>query len=295
MTQPNFMIIGAQKSGTKWLSYNLRMHPEVFIYPYEIHYFNLLSNYEKGVSWYERHFDEAERYQCAIGEKTPNYLWITDEDVVTPFGTHRANLHRSVFGYAPNAKLIVMLRDPVHRAISAVNHYVRQGQLSPKVHIDEYLVGGAVALADRYGVRAMGHYDEALNAYFELYSREQFHFLFFERDVVENPAQGLQKTCEFLGIDQGYDFSEQENKANEFYERQIGYATLAHARPGMRRHLRRIERRIPDSASRLLFGPPLQKQRPSDAAVEQLAKYYAVSNLRLFELLDVPPQPWTGV
>ncbi|WP_424097675.1 sulfotransferase domain-containing protein [Moorena producens] len=59
MTLPNFLIIGAQKAGTTWLSHNLREHPEVFIPSDEIHYFNKRYNLNQGIEWYKQHFADV--------------------------------------------------------------------------------------------------------------------------------------------------------------------------------------------------------------------------------------------
>ena len=70
-TTPDFIIIGAQKSGTTWLVDMLRDHEGVFIPRDEVHFFN--GHFDKGIDWYASHFNEASKNQC-IGEKTPDYL-----------------------------------------------------------------------------------------------------------------------------------------------------------------------------------------------------------------------------
>ena len=56
--KPNFLIVGAARSGTTYLARNLREHPEVFIArKKELHFFN--KEYQKGIDYYERYFEEA--------------------------------------------------------------------------------------------------------------------------------------------------------------------------------------------------------------------------------------------
>src|SRR5262249_40448697 len=74
MASPNFIIIGAQKSGTTWLARHLRNHPEVFLVRGEIHFFDKDFNFARGRDWYESQFAAATTHR-AIGEKTPEYLW----------------------------------------------------------------------------------------------------------------------------------------------------------------------------------------------------------------------------
>jgi len=74
MGLPNFLIIGAQKSGTTWLARILKQHPEIFVYGKEIHFFDRQQNFDKGIDWYKGHFEEIPHKQF-VGEKTPDYLW----------------------------------------------------------------------------------------------------------------------------------------------------------------------------------------------------------------------------
>jgi hypothetical protein len=99
---PDFVIIGATKSATTWLSSNLSAHPRVFLPSPELHYFS--RHYDKGEEWYRSHFADARDGQL-IGEKSASYL----PDAQTP---HR--LHRLL----PKARLIAQLRNPIERAYS---------------------------------------------------------------------------------------------------------------------------------------------------------------------------------
>ena len=136
MTLPNFLIIGAQKAGTTWLAKKLCQHPDVFMPSQEIHFFNLKSNFRKGIDRYENHFANA-RNRAVIGEKTPNYLWIVEKNS----GNHLPNIHRNIHKHIPDAKLVVIVRNPVDRLISAVNHYRRYGEFSPFWNIDDIILG----------------------------------------------------------------------------------------------------------------------------------------------------------
>ena len=55
---PTFLIIGAQKSATRWLRFNLGLHPDVYVAPSEIEFFNNRNRYnDLGVSWYRAQFE----------------------------------------------------------------------------------------------------------------------------------------------------------------------------------------------------------------------------------------------
>ncbi len=109
---PYFIGLGAQKSGTTSVDLWLRQHPEIFIPPKkELHYFSL--HYGKGAAWYQQQFKEAAPNQ-RCGEFTPYYLF-------HPLVPAR------IIQDAPQAKLIILLRDPIERTISQYNHSRRLG------------------------------------------------------------------------------------------------------------------------------------------------------------------------
>ena len=54
---PTFLIIGAQKSATRWLRLNMGLHPSVFTAGREIEFFNNHTRFEaEGVEWYREQF-----------------------------------------------------------------------------------------------------------------------------------------------------------------------------------------------------------------------------------------------
>lgn len=118
---PNFIIIGAQKSGTTSLYRYLIQHPSVIpAFHKEIHFFDL--NYRKGLFWYKSHFAKLSEIQNL---KHPyNQKIITGE--ATPYYLFHPHVPEKVFEIIPNVKLIVLLRNPVDRAYSHYHHEVKK-------------------------------------------------------------------------------------------------------------------------------------------------------------------------
>lgn len=111
---PDYLVIGAQKAGTTSLYYYLVDHPHVAAaLEEEVHFFDL--NYGRGLGWYRAHFPLGLGEGRIVGESTPYYL----------FHPHVPQRVRQV---VPDAKLIVLLRNPVDRAYSHYQHSVRQGR-----------------------------------------------------------------------------------------------------------------------------------------------------------------------
>jgi hypothetical protein len=294
MTLPNFLIIGAQKAGTTWLANLLGRHPEVFIPPREIHYFNIEENFRKGLAWYERHFEEAGGRK-AIGEKTPNYFWVTESTHSARTGTHVPHVHHRLHEALPDAKIIVLLRDPVQRAISAINHLVRMGHMPPDCDIDEVFFGRQQDLGERFGVVDMGRYARHLEAYRGCYPEDQMLVLTFEDDVAISPEKGLVKACEFLGIDSGFEFPGREERIGEYHGGSLRAAKVAYRFPSMRRAVKIVERRVPSVLGGFgtrLLGPSISKLSPSDATRERLYELYAPENRLLASMIGRVPPAW---
>jgi hypothetical protein len=128
---PDFLCIGAQKAGTTTLHDLLQRHPDAFVPEVkETHYFSL--HFDQPLAWYERHFAAARPAQI-VGEITPYYLF------------HPAAAAR-IAGQLPTARLIVLLRDPVERALSGYFHAKRHG-MEP-LPIDEAFASEADRLRD---------------------------------------------------------------------------------------------------------------------------------------------------
>ncbi len=273
---PNFLIIGAQKCGTTWLASLLRQHPDVYMPEAEIHFFDKACNYARGTDWYERHFAGA-RGEKAIGEKTPDYFWANGQGGEG----HLPNVHQNIHDVLPDAKLIVALKNPVDRAISAVRHIIRSGRISPFHKMDDLLVGEKRYLLEGYGVFEVGKFHTLLKAYLELFDPGQILILVFEEDIVENPSRGLRKVCGFLDIESSWRFLNVDEKANAFNSSTL-HLTVKYYLPFLSSLSRHLEAFLPAA-----------QYTPSRPVTEHLYRVYEAENKRLFALLKrQPPKSW---
>jgi hypothetical protein len=111
---PKFLVIGVQRGGTTSFYDALAQHPLILpALVKEVNFFGL--HYERGLSWYRAHFprDLSGDRQAVTGEATPYYLF----DPRAPARVH---------SMLPDARLLVLLRDPVDRAWS---HYLRERRM----------------------------------------------------------------------------------------------------------------------------------------------------------------------
>jgi hypothetical protein len=152
---PTFLIIGAQKSATRWLRLNLGLHPDIFTAGREIEFFNSAKNFgELGTSWYRQQFDgwDGQRF---VGEATPGYM----------FWRHRpAVMTKRIQETVPDVQLIAILRNPVDRAQSALIHHIEGKSLPPDTQLIDFVYEGPPE-RERLGIVAGGWYAASLEPF----------------------------------------------------------------------------------------------------------------------------------
>lgn len=191
---PNFLCIGAQKTGTTTLWLLLNQHPDAFLAtPRETRFFYDDLLYAGGAITYERSFFHGWDGQKAVGEKTPEYLFF--EKVP---GRIRDTLGTDI-------KLIVTIRSPAQRAHSHFRHNYQQlwECLSFEDALRKEPERIAVGELDRalYGYLERGKYAQQIKRYLDVFPRENFLYLLFEEDIVGNQELLASKLLNFLEID----------------------------------------------------------------------------------------------
>jgi hypothetical protein len=175
---PTFLIIGAQKSATRWLRLNLGLHPAVFTSAREIEFFNNGTRYrEEGTDWYRAQF-EGWAGEAIVGEATPGYM----------FWRHRpAVVSERIEETLPDVRLIATLRNPIDRAQSAMVHHMEYGALPPDSVLIE-LVKESEPERDRLGIISGGWYAASLEPYMERFGDRLLVVL---HDDVDDDARGV--------------------------------------------------------------------------------------------------------
>ncbi len=202
---PNFFIVGAAKAGTTSLYSYLRQHPEIFM-PEDVkepHYFAQVhpSRAQRFASpvfisdreAYLRLFRAGKNYP-AIGEASPSYLWCEEAP---------ARIH----AVAPEARIIIALRDPIERAYS---HYLmdyREGvQHLPffeALRQDWHSPEKGWAVSNLYV--ELGFYARQIERYLRLFGEDRVHILFHDdlRRLAQGDRQVLADVLRFLAVDVG--------------------------------------------------------------------------------------------
>jgi hypothetical protein len=200
---PAALIVGAQRCGTTSLFGFMHKHPRI-VPPTvkEVHFFD--TYFAKGLDWYRGHFPlkiELVFKQAITLEATPYYIF-------HPRALQRIKL------MLPGARIIVLLRSPIDRAISHYFHAVRWGQETlpildafaqeearlegelEKLHADETYQSFAHR---QFSYKSRGVYVDQIERCFEVFGREGVHIIQSEV-MFKSPRSVLDEVYGFLGL-----------------------------------------------------------------------------------------------
>lgn len=196
--KPNFFILGAAKSGTTSLYHYLKQHPEIFMTAIKEPTFfcNGFQVVKNPVQYFKLY--DGVTTETAIGEASHAYLT----------NPPTAELLKGLF---PEAKFIVILRNPADRAYSLYHHMRRNGYEDinsfEKALEQEEFRRTSTQFRKRcpqyfynYLYFHSGLYGLQLHRYFSLYNQNQFHILTLDQ-LMADPAKELKAIFGFLEID----------------------------------------------------------------------------------------------
>ncbi len=206
---PDFLIIGAPRSGTTSLYNYMCDHPSIIPALWkELKFFTL--NYNKGDNWYRSNFPSSllknyfiknKKMNFITGESSPHYLY-------HPFAPKR------IFKTIPKVKMIIILRNPVDRLHSGYWKAVQVGR--EKLSIEDgikkqmneepnFMKGnfsennGGNFSDFRVSYLWGGIYVDGIKRFFNVFPKEQFLILKSE-DFFENPELILHQVTDFLNL-----------------------------------------------------------------------------------------------
>ncbi|PSB52633.1 sulfotransferase [filamentous cyanobacterium Phorm 6] len=200
---PNFIIIGSQRCGTTSLYTYLAQHPQILT-PIKKEMDFCSWHFDRGIDWYLAHFPlMPEGEEFVTGEASPSY-----------FDCREAP--ERLYSACPEAKLIVLLRNPVDRAISQfyrlreLNWEGRSLDRAIKDEIErlnqnpEYIIG-----EEPGNYLARGRYIEFIKNWLAFFPKQKLLILKSE-DFYANAAATVQQVLEFLNLPE-YQLSEYQN------------------------------------------------------------------------------------
>ncbi len=205
---PNFMIVGPQRTGTTWLYWSLRQHPQVFFArPKELFYFNFLDMPEfpmyrsSELSWYLKFFDESPvkfmlKNLTTLKNHGEFYRPRIRGEATATYAAMKIDLVKEVVTLNPDIKIILMIRNPIHRAWShAKKDLLKEaGKKFSEVSEQEF----ENFFNDPYQL-ACSRYTEMIDKWSSCL-KEGNLFVGFYDDIQEAPEKLLMRTFEFLGV-----------------------------------------------------------------------------------------------
>lgn len=208
MTLPNFIIIGAARSGTTSLHHYLAQHPDVFMSPVkETRFFAWQAEWAgraevderalqhrypvRDLAAYEALFAGAAGRR-ALGEATPHYLYLP-------------GVPEAMASMVPRARLIAILRDPAERAFSGWTQQVLDGREQRSFeHVveDELSRIDQPITSDRSAYLQSGLYYSHLMRFLVRFPRDRLLVLLYD-DFARSAQATLRTVVQFLGVDGG--------------------------------------------------------------------------------------------
>lgn len=269
MTFPNFLVIGAAKSGTSSLFRYLGQHPQIYTPP------------RKEPGFFA--FEGQPVCFAGPGDERRNRLAVTDlpsyQALFKGVTTQKAYGEASVVYlysptapdrikfYVPEVKLIALLRNPVERAFSSFSHLIRDGR--------EPLPNFADALqAEEARMRAnwqylwhyqhLGFYYAQLSRYVERFPRAQLAVYTFDQFSTD-PLGTLREIFHFLDVDSSFapDISRRLNRSGMPKSKQLHRYLM---RPRLNRSL--LRRSLPPALRRWVYDTVMQWNITSSAKLE---------------------------
>jgi hypothetical protein len=278
VSPPTFIIIGAPRAATTSLHHYLRQHPQVAMSRIkETNYFAFLasreqSGYKLGTDYYwpvrspEQYAAtfELRRETRALGEASPFYLFAP-------------GVPEQIKAHAPDARLLLLLRNPIERAYSAYLKNLREGTetRSFEESIEQELTDPSThVLSETFYVRA-GMYHAHIQRYLQHFELSRIKVV-FQEDLKADAAAFMREAFEFIGVDSAFspDVSVRFNEA---------LPPLLIRKTGTRRLMKSVTRTLREYIPRKIYHSMLNLEY---ALKKRVAVYPAVSRQTRERLRD---------
>lgn len=184
MTKPNFLFIGADRCGSKWLHNIFYHHPQCFVPTIADPYF-FDKNYDKGLDWYYNLFRSVPPSAIAIGEFSHDYI-------------HSELAAKRISEHLPDIRLLATLRHPVDRTFSSYMSAYYAGVI--KTSFEKALKEVPMLINNSM-------YVEKLDIYFRYFEQYKIKILLYD-ELAEDPRRFARRAFDFVevGFAEGLDY-----------------------------------------------------------------------------------------
>ena len=231
----NFFVIGVVKGGTTSLYHYLSQHPDIFLPPIkETNHFaqndinseTFLPEYRLDVAIdldsylvkanrpiiHIAHVNSKKHYELLFRD-------VEDQKIVAEISNSYMvcpSTAEAIAAYNPEAKVAVILRNPITRAFSQFLMNLRESKAHSNDFIKEITTDAQAknrGWGSNHQYLELGNYARQLSAYYNRFPTQNIHVILYE-EYRKNPHLVLQDLCTFLGVNPNYSFNtEQESNA----------------------------------------------------------------------------------
>jgi hypothetical protein len=189
----DFIVVGAAKSGTTTLHDLLSKHPKVCLPAVkETHFFDIDSNYDRGLDYYMSFFKNRSGGESVIGEVTPSYMFV---DGVAK---------RIYEMMGSKVKLVFILRQPAERAFSHYSFNLARGienlPFNKAIELESKRIQVSHKETRRYSYISRGYYYRQISEYLKFFDISQMHFIIFE-EFLNNKSESFEALLDFLNLE----------------------------------------------------------------------------------------------
>lgn len=206
MTLPNLLIVGAQKSGTTWLHRAMAKSKNFWgSNSKELMFWN---HKERNIEEYKKNFSEAPPEVAYIYESTPTYFRLPGREV---------DIAKNIKEGLGDIPLLLMIRDPRDRYLSAYTHHMMNGRVERVEKVD--------SVSDEFQMLSLGLYAGTLIHFRNYFSKIYVHTY---EELVESPLGLLENICAELSVENDLEEKDLQFRSNDknINKKRFGVANL---------------------------------------------------------------------
>ena len=276
----NTFIVGAPKTGTTSLYYYLNQHTNVcmssikepnFFSAKEVNSLFYKSQIIDDINEYHKLFSQNKKQ--IIGEASVSYLFFNE-------------VPNRIYKYNPKAKIIILLRNPIERALS---HYLMDFRLGFCSENFEDIIAQPEIFPQYYQqYLELGNYFLQLKRYLNVFNENQLSIVFYD-DLKSNSQKVMKHIFSFLEIEfQDLDYSIQ----NSFLSPSNKFVSELYKFNSLRKIVKSLFPEPFLSLVKSIFFSNNSKPTFSDSIIKQLNAYYKSDIVELEKLLNKDLSKW---
>lgn len=275
---PNFIVIGAARSGTTSLFQYLDAHPNIAMSPVkELNFFSRLAYEKKGINWYRNRFPKGNNL-LSIGEASTSYT-------TYPYAPDVA---ARIAKYNPDMRLVYVVRNPLDRYVS---HFLQRTKSGRETRLFE----DTFKDLEKETFAWQGRYYYQLSQYLQVFPKDQIKVISFD-DIKSDTDRVVQDLYRFLGVPE---FSTRgiagkvHNAAGMVYRKNAFGLTVSRFYRDYieQRHLpyqfKRLFPKLANWGANSVQKPVLESEQR-----DQLINFYREDSRQLAEAFSIPTEHW---